>query len=120
MKFLNARGWKLYFLFVGIAALAAFFVTALILLPGYLQYKKTSRTAGQKGIQQEAGILLKYKIPGSYSKLLNEHWKHYYVPKEKWTNKDVEKYWINPKTMAVEYLKEKNQKMIEDIVAKYD
>ena len=119
MKFLSSRQWKMYFIFVGLIAVIAVFITVIVLLPGYLAHEKANKNAAQKKIIKK-NLLSAYKIPKEYSTLITEQWKHFYVPERKWKNEDIVKYWVDPKLMALKFLERKNETLVENILDKYD
>ncbi len=121
MSFLSSRGWKIYLALVGLGTVIAVFITVLVLLPGYLQHKRTAASlpSGYQGMK-ESDRLAGYKIPEEYSKLLSEQWKQYYALKGTWGKEDISKYWVDPEKMALQFLQGENSTIIEKLLDTYD
>lgn len=119
MAFITTRELKIYLVIVGLVAVLAVFITLLILLPGYFQHNKIEKTDGVMEADY-SDVLSEFRVPGPYSKLLNEDWKRFYIPEGEWPEEKVKEYWINPENMILEYLDEKNTELIEDILGKYE
>jgi len=120
MGFMSSSELKLYLLVVGVAALIAFSITLVIMLPGYLDFVKHDK---QSAVQKKSRTAVEYGdflVPGEYSRITGGKLYSYYDSKNRWGKDEIGKYWVDPEKMILKYLDMKNSSAIEDMLEKYE
>ena len=113
MAWISPREFKIYILVVGILSLVALLITLIVLLPGYLRYHKSA--IEKKIVSNTTVDMSKFIVPESFKEFHEISWAHLYPDKVKWSWTDIEPYWQAPKELILEYLKEQNESVIDDI-----
>ncbi len=120
MDFFESSGFKIYLAVTGAAAVLAFVITAAVMLPGYIGYKKSLKSAEHTGTEKTSGITDDLLIPEKYSVLINPSMKSFYDEKFRLKEPSDSEYWVDPSSMMLKYLEEKNSNLIKEILEKYE
>ena len=120
MGFMSSSELKIYLLVVGAAAVIAFSITLVVMLPGYLDSVKHDK---QSAVQQKSRTAVEYGdflVPGEYSRITGGRLYSYYDSKNSWGKDEIGRYWADPEKMILKYLDRKNSSVIEDMLDKYE
>ncbi len=120
MGFMSSSELKIYLLVVGAAAVIAFSVTLIVMLPGYRDSVKRDKQSAAQKKSRTAVEYGDFLVPGEYAKITGGRLYSYYDYKNRWGKEEVDKYWADPEKMILKYLDRRNSSAIEDMLDKYE
>ncbi len=128
MAFLTAREIKLYFSIVALVTLVAVFVTVLIILLGGREGRsgdgrrpeQVNTYRSESGIEDtlstEPMLGGRMKVPEEFKALFEAEWKPFRHIHDRWTQQQIEAYWIDPEKIIEEELRKESDEAVRSFL----
>ena len=115
MEWLKPKEIVLFISITAALTVIAVIITIIIILSGRPAEKISSETPAVYAEPNEDPGFIDFKIPDDYKEIQKSRWYMTREDKEKWSWDEVEKYWIDPFSIAAEILETENNKIIDEI-----
>lgn len=118
-EFLPAKQMRLFFIIVIVATVVAVGLVLFFTLfvddespGGQVAYPETL----EEYHEDKYSILDSMVLPDELYRPYGSVFHHYRERKDKWTEEDIDKYWVDPRKLSITILKQKSEEIVDSIL----